>query len=666
MSGPERIVVLLFFACLTSIAKGEIFVNQLGYRENDPKFIFSSEFADSFVILDATNQTVVFKNQLELFTLSDPATGMDLYKGDFSSLTSSGNYYCKILPSDSSFGFIIHDSVYNQLYKQSLKGLYFQRCGYDLLGPTVGNYYHPRCHILDGIFHSTTGSTGFHLARGGWHDAGDYGKYIVNAGISIGTLLMASEYFPGKFNRDDLNIAESGNGIPDILDEVRIELEWMLTMQNPDGGVYHKLTPEQFSPFIMPQNDNSTRFIYQVSTPATGDFAAVMARAARIFYPVDTVFANLCRNSAELAWDYLELHPTIVPPGGFSNPPGTATGVYGDSDDSDERLWAAVELYLTTGSSDYHNYFITNYNSGGLINSAMNWRNVRPMAHLTYIFGQRNDINTGIQSSLTTSLNSMCQNLVIRSYSNGFLVSINPGEYVWGCNSMVMNHALILVLGYEKFQNESFKSVALDQLHYVMGRNAHGLSFVTGSGTESPMFPHHRPSGADGIAEPVPGLLVGGPDQYLSDPVLQAHFTSSTPPALCYMDDQGSYASNEIAINWNAPLIFVSGYFAGSTSSSIEDGYRGQIIPDNFQLQQNYPNPFNSRTKIEFILSKRMRVRLDLFDVRGSFIRDLVNDDLAAGNHRVFLNAESLSSGIYWYKLSTETGELSKKMVLIK
>ena len=133
---------------------------------------------------------------------------------------------------------------------------------------------------------------------GGWHDAGDYGKYVVNAGVSVGTLLMAYEYFPSKFGQDDLNIPESGNGIPDILDEVRYELEWLLKMQRSDGGVYHKLTREQFEGFVMPQIDNAPRYLYQVSSTATADFAAMMARAARVCLPFDPSFAQLCRAAA--------------------------------------------------------------------------------------------------------------------------------------------------------------------------------------------------------------------------------------------------------------------------------------------------------------------------------------------------------------------------------
>ena len=171
--------------------------------------------------------------------------------------------------------------LYDDVYKKSLKGYYFQRCGTALLQPHAGVYYHAACHPGDGFYHSSTGQSGFRLTTGGWHDAGDYGKYVVNSGITVGTLLLAYERFPEKFNQDNLNIPESGNGVPDLLDEVRYELEWLLKMQNENGGVYFKITKEQFESFIMPQNDSGIRYIHVLSSTATGNFAAMMARAAR-------------------------------------------------------------------------------------------------------------------------------------------------------------------------------------------------------------------------------------------------------------------------------------------------------------------------------------------------------------------------------------------------
>src|SRR5690606_4601775 len=112
----------------------------------------------------------------------------------------------------------------------------------------------------------------------GWYDAGDYNKYIVNSGISTWTLLAALEHFPTFWRQRDVNIPESGDAVPDLLDEARWNLLWMLDMQDPaDGGVYHKLTTLRFGGMEMPERDTARRYVVQKTTAATLDFAAVMA-----------------------------------------------------------------------------------------------------------------------------------------------------------------------------------------------------------------------------------------------------------------------------------------------------------------------------------------------------------------------------------------------------
>lgn len=660
----NKLLCLVSFV-IPSLLYGAVFINQVGYAPDKPKYVFVNQFADSFRIYQSLTQTLVYEGELTLQKSNDPATGLSLYVGDFSDLTQPGTYYCKI-SGDTSYSFTINDSVYFPVYKKSLKSFYFQRCGFDLLGPTAGNYYHSRCHQMDASYHTSTGFTGFHLARGGWHDAGDYGKYVVNAGITVGTLLMSYEYFPNLFDQDNLDIPESSNGVPDILDEIRYELEWMLKMQNTDGGVFHKLTREQFAPFIMPQNDLAPRYIYEISSAATADLAAVMARAVRVFVAIDSSFAQTCLMASLSAWDYLIAHPTIQPPGGFSNPSGTGTGVYGDSNDTDERLWAAAELYLTTGEDVYNLYYSSHYNQVGLITTSMSWQNVKNLAHIAYIKGSQTGINTAIQTTLRSSLESTCQDLINRHNNNGFFVTINPGEYYWGSNSGPLNNAILLIFGFQTTQNEVYQNAALDQLNYILGANALGMSYITGIGSLSPMHPHHRPSESDGVNDPVPGLLVGGPDEYLSDPILQSIFNSNTPPALCYVDDVGSYASNEIAINWNAPLVFLSGYFTREAITSIKDENLKGMIPKSIQLQQNYPNPFNSATRISFEIPERLKVRLEVYDIRGNQVKVLMNNSTSPGRHSVSFDAKDFSSGIYFYRLSTKYGQLNRKLILLK
>lgn len=667
MKNYFRVPIYLIITLITGLNSSfsQVFVNQAGYLSYLPKNFFTTVYADSFYIIDKSNGFIAFRNELTLSVTDDAATGLTLYSGDFSEFQIQGNYYIRVGNSDSSYNFVISNNALEDVYKKSLKGYYFQRCGIPLTPPYAGNYYHQSCHLSDAVFHSSTGETGNLLTTGGWHDAGDYGKYVVNAGITVGTLLMAYEMFPQKFSQDNLNIPESGNGVPDILDEVRYELEWLLKMQNSDGGVYFKVTKEQFESIVLPNQDTGTRYIYQISSTATADFAAVTAKAARIYGKFDSAFSDKCLQASILAWNFLSTHSTIVPTGGFKNPAGTVTGEYGDSNDSDERLWAAAELFETTGEIVYKNYYESRYSSGGIINSSMGWQNVKDLAQLTYLTSNQNSSSSDIKSQIKNSLLNYCNGLVNRATSNGFGVVINPGEYYWGSNSDILNKAVLLIFAFEQTRNQNYYDVALMQLNYILGTNAHNLSFITGVGVNSVMHPHHRPSWADGIIAPVPGLLAGGPNQYLNDDVLKSNFNSSTPPALCYIDDVESYSSNEIAINWNAPLVFVSGYFNGEGVTSVED--QGlNFTPDNYYLYQNYPNPFNPNTNISYSIKSYGRTKLSIFDILGREVIVLVDDEQNPGNYNVLFNGQNLASGVYIYKLESGSFSQSKSMILLK
>lgn len=657
-------VIALCCVCIT-FALSSVMVNQAGYLSNAQKIFFTTTRADSFHLIEKSSNATSFSGKVTLAKTNDPATGLTVYKGDFSSFKKPGTYYISVSPSENSYEFSISDTVFHSVFHKSLKGFYFQRCGQSLNALFAGLYARAGCHANDGTYHSTSDSTGFRSVNGGWHDAGDYGKYIVNAGVTVGTLLMAYELFPTRFANDDLGILESGNSVPDILDEVRYELNWMLKMQHWSGGVYFKVTREQFEGFSMPSTDNGTRYIYQISSTATGDFAAVFARAARVYKSFDQKFSDSCLAVSYRAWAYLQSHPSIVPAGGFKNPTGTATGEYGDGNDSDERLWAAAELFSTTGEAQFNSYYTSRYATGALLSQPMGWPNVRTMAHLAYLYTQQAAASNVNKITLRQSLLDYATSLVSSINSDGYSVAISTSEYYWGSNSGVLNKAILLILASRENKDASMLNAALAQLDYILGKNAHNISFVTGVGVNHVLHPHHRPSSSDGIVEPVPGLLAGGPEQGRSDAVLQAKFSSSTPPALIYVDEEGSYASNEIAINWNAPLVFVAGYFA-SEGSSAGIGRREEKKPNDFQLQQNYPNPFNPNTVISYQLPTNDHVSLAVYDILGKKISTLVNEMQSPGTYSVEFEAKDLSSGLYIYNVHAGNFVESRKMMLIK
>jgi endoglucanase len=642
-------------------------VDHVGYTCAGPKYVFAVQAADSFAVINLSTGSVVFRSGIALWKSLDGATGRAVYRGDFSLLQATGSYRVVTSHGDSSSAFMISDSVYDAAFRKSLRGFYFQRCGMQLLPLYAGVYQHAACHMNDGMFHSSSDSAGqSHNALGGWHDAGDYGKYVVNAGISVGTLLLAYEMFPTRFSSDDLGIPESGNGVPDILDEARYELEWFLKMQRADGAFWFKLTRAQFEGFIMPQNDSGIRYIYQVSTTATGDAAAVLAKAARLFAPFNQTFALACLDAARRAWQYLADHQAIVPTGGFRNPSDTWTGEYGDTDDSDERLWASAELFETSGELPYNTYFLAQYVTGSKFSGAMWWGDVRPLALLTYLRSTQAAADADAKNTLHQALNTFCASQVAKRNDSGYHVVTAPGEYYWGSNSGALNSAVLLLAGFAETGDSMYEKVAADQLHYVFGTNGFARSFVTGLGENPPRQPHHRPSGSDGIAEPVPGLIVGGPNQFLSgDAVLDAVINSGTAPALCYADTVASYASNEIAINWNAPLVFVTGYFH-NVSGPDAVGEQQMDLPSRSVLEQNYPNPFNPTTRIRFTIVNRQLTIVTVYDVLGRKVSTPVNEVKEPGRYTLEFDGSGLASGVYLYRLQAGEFVQTRKFVILR
>lgn len=659
-------IIFLLLLQQTEAQAALVLVNQVGYPTSAAKYVFTDQQADSFWVVSTAGRQRVFSEKLILHKSNDPSTGLTIYRGEFTPLNLPGEYVIEISGGLQSAVFAVNDSVYTDVYDKSLKALYFQRCGVELKSDFAGVYKHAICHSVDGLFHSTADSSGYMQAKGGWHDAGDFGKYVVPGAVAAAQLLMTYEYFPEKSGLDHLNIPESGNQIPDILDEARFELEWLLKMQRKNGAVFFKVTPKQFAGFIMPNKDMSTRYIYQPSSTATADFAAIMSRAARQFASYDSSFAQTCLSAAEKAWKYLAANPDIFPAGGFKNPDDTGTGEYGDGNDADERLWAAAELFLTTGGSAYHDYYLSHFNKVELFTRTMSWSSVAAMANLTYLMGERNGMSASTKTQLQTALLNYCQNLINERNSSGLHVLLKQGEYNWGCNSAAMNKAILLIFAYELSGNQVFRNVALDQLHYILGVNAHTMTFVSGVGERSPMNPHHRPSASDGITAPVPGMLAGGANQYLQDDVLKSNFNSSTPPALCYIDHLGSYASNEIAVYWNSPLIFVAAYFLEHLQTSIREGGFG-AIPKSIDLQQNYPNPFNGSTVLRMNLPNQEKIALKIFDASGQMIFLDRLGALARGEFSYqWQPPRGLSSGVYFVFAEGASRSSVRKMVYLK
>ena len=319
-------------------------VNQVGYRTDALKkaVVRGQGAADEFELINAETKAVAYKGKLSAAVENTTADETNRI-ADFSEFNEPGKYYIKCGTLDDSYPFEISDNVYGKLLEDSVKMLYLQRCGSEIQDAEFG---HKACHTDMATIYGTDTKID---VTGGWHDAGDYGRYTVAAAKAVADLLYAYDANPDLFG-DKSGIPESGNNVPDILDETRYELEWMLKMQASDGGVYHKVSCAVFPGYVMPTEETAPLLVTPVSSTATADFCASMAMASEFYKKYDKDFADKCLKAAEKSWAYLEAHPEF----NFKNPgEDIVTGEYGDVTDKDERYWAAAQMFRATGDEKY-------------------------------------------------------------------------------------------------------------------------------------------------------------------------------------------------------------------------------------------------------------------------------------------------------------------------
>lgn len=537
----------------------EIKVDQAGYQTGAPKvaLVTAKSPASEFSVRRAGSGAVVFRGKMTA-AVDDSDSGDRVQAADFTKLAKTGKYYIEVPGVGRSWDFSIARDAFARPFYLAMRSFYGQRCGTAVdLGPEFPGFKHDACH-LEGAWHTSSGKTGAHGSAKGWHDAGDYGRYIVNSGITTGTLLWTWEMFGGRLKNVRLNIPESGNGTPDMLNEIRWNLDWMLSMQDEDGGVWHKQTSERFCGFVMPEKDTFVSYVIGANKEpwktscATADFAAVMSIAARAYKPFDAAYADKTLKAARQAWKWVEAHPNVL----YNNPPRVGTGAYGDRDCSDELLWASAELWRTTREESYQRYFLEHYAAQRKSVRAVGppaWGSVGAFGLWTYVLGGAKDeaANAIRQDSLNAA-----DEIVKRSAANAYRISMSTRDYIWGSNSVAANYGVQLLVANAIKRDPRYVQTAVENLHYLLGRNAFSLSWVTAVGENAFKHPHHRPSGADNNPEPWPGLLSGGPNRGRQDPAMRK-LPNNVPPQKSYLDEQESYATNEIAINWNAPLVLL-------------------------------------------------------------------------------------------------------------
>lgn len=519
-------------------------LNSIGFLPAQPKQATLADRATRFTLVRSADGAEVFSG-----TVTGPVTNADtgerLFRADFSAFTNAGEFQLDVPGQGRSEPFHVGDDVYRAPFRTVTRAMYLWRCGRAVTGEYDGKTFaHAACHTNDAELDIVGGGSEHRNAIGGWHDAGDYNKYVVNAGVTVGCMLRAWEDFRPAIEKVRLDLPERGGRLPEFLAEIKWELDWLLTMQAPDGSVYHKVSTRNFGGFVMPEQEGTPRYFAPWSSAATADFVAMLAAGARHFAEFDSEYAARCLAAAERSQRFLAAHPGNHP----ADLTAFSTGSYQTQDD-DDRLWALAELWAATGNTNYLQDFEARARGrAGRVEELWDWGNVRNLGLLTYFFSKREGRDASMVQAVQASLLGAADNMVRARNEHGYARPMGTA-YGWGCNGTVARQTLILQAAYRISGNREYRDTSLDALGYLFGRNPFGRSFVTGLGVNPPLHPHDRRSGADQVTEPWPGYLVGGPN----------------PRATDWRDDEGDYRTNEIAINWNGALIYaVAGFLEDS------------------------------------------------------------------------------------------------------
>ncbi len=572
---------------VAAAAAPKVRVNQIGYLPTAAKgatWVSDAAEPKEWQLLDSTGK-VVASGKTEPVG-ADMSSGEKVHNIDFGSFATAGKGYVVQVDKDRSDAFAIDANLYAHVAVDALRFFYHQRSGVEIKMPFAGEQKWARAagHPGDAkVGCAPDAGCNYELdVSGGWYDAGDHGKYVVNGGISVWTLLNWYERTQALKGKQSLladktaNIPESGNKIPDLLDEARFELDFLLKMQVPEGKpnagmVHHKIHDDAWTALgTAPADDKGKRHLRPVSTAATLNLAAVAAQAARVWKSLDPAFAARCLKAAEVAYAAAKKEPSKL----ITAADNKGGGPYEDSDVSDEFYWAASELFLATGKADFRADMkkspldaavsTTAGGDGGGTTGAMTWQRVDTLGKLSVAV---------VPSSLTKDelaayrgqVSSAADVFAKASHAEGYRVPMRPGKegLPWGSNSTVLNNMLILALAHDFAPKPEYQTAFLAGMDYLFGRNALGKSYITGYGTRPLQNPHHRfwaHQAEPSRPTPPPGIVSGGPNSSLQDPYAQAAGLKGCAPQKCFIDHIESWSTNEITINWNAPLVWVAAW----------------------------------------------------------------------------------------------------------
>lgn len=608
MTGPRCACILLLAALspafgsegLAVCADPAIRLNQLGFFADGAKHAIitaESVSAVAWELLDGagqvrtTGQTVVYGD--------DPVAGEHVHRVDFSSFRGQGEGFRLRSGCAESHPFAIETMPLGRLTFDALAYFYHNRSGVPIeeLYSGGAEFARPAGHSNDvatcrsGVDRHGNDWPGCDYSldlTGGWYDAGDHGKYVVNGGISAWTLMNLYERQrqlgePAAFADGSAAMPEAGNGVNDLLDEARFEMEFLLRMQAPPGAVarvpinvrrnhagieftaidasdmaHHKIGDVEWTSLPMPPHlSRARRVLYPVSTAATLNLAATAAQCARIWRSIDGAFGERCLAAARSAYAAARRNPEAYFVADFSG-----SGMYGDSELDDEFFWAAAELFVTTGDPQYGEDLRESPFFVAALEREPAWPWVAPLGQISLAL-LPNGLEPREIQALRQGIVAGANRFAAERDRSGYYIPFATDKYAWGSNSNLLNRAMILALAGDFTRKPEYRDAVIDVMDYLLGRNPLDQSYISGYGARPMRNPHHRhwaPSFDSGMPPPPPGALSGGPNSTNPADEVAKTLIGHCAPQACWRDDVRAYSMNEVAINWNAPLVWVSAY----------------------------------------------------------------------------------------------------------
>ena len=532
-----------------------IVVNQVGYLPQWQKtalIINSQNPTERVELIDADTSEPVTSLNLEQ-AVKNSGSRDTLSSVDFSSVVEPGKYYLK-QSNIESVPFEIGTDIYQEPLISLLRSYSLQRCGVEVDDPVTGISHAP-CHLQDAsiVRRDPFYKAGYLLeTTGGWHNGEGYNKYTTTTTVTIARLLNLYSSHSDLFPDRHLNIPESGNGIADLLDETKFGLDWLLKMQSLDGAVYRKIAGEEWVTDVPPEEDFSPRYVYGISTADTAKFAATMAIASRTYKAIDAQLAAKYLQGAKLAWQYLDEHPKTLIDWAAKDDRGSISYIAAKDNreksrktDLEDRLWAAAELYITTGKQTFDDYFVANLNLDDY-DGVFSWKNPLSLALTDYINQNSQSTTEELTSKIKAAIQQQAEVILNRVRQSPY--DIANDRFIENSNQITIEEGITLIRAYQLTDNRAYFDAAVAQLNYILGRNYFDQTFITGIGTN----PVQNINNVMAIVKKVniPGLLVGGPNSDTNDGMV-----AQNKGQLSYIDDKRSYATNQYKIDNNASLV---------------------------------------------------------------------------------------------------------------